>query len=60
LAVSRSAAKNPISAKLKPFSADAMESHPVRPLVNSMKNDSPHLIEPIVLGERFAQGEFNL
>jgi len=43
---------------LKPFPADVMESHPVRPLVNSVKNDNRQLIEPIVLGERFAQSEF--
>jgi putative SOS response-associated peptidase YedK len=46
-------------AMLKPFPAAAMESHPVRPLVNSVKNDGPQLVEPIVLGERFAQAEFN-
>src|SRR5205807_3844239 len=36
-------------AMLKPFPSDAMESHQVRPLVNSVKNDSPQLIEPIIL-----------
>lgn len=46
-------------AMLKPFPAAAMESHPVRPLVNSVKNDGPQLVEPIILGERFAQSEFN-
>jgi putative SOS response-associated peptidase YedK len=44
---------------LKPFPASAMESHPVRPLVNSVKNNGPKLVEPIALGERFAQSEFN-
>jgi putative SOS response-associated peptidase YedK len=44
---------------LKPYPAAAMESHPVKPLVNSVKNNGPQLIEPIVLGERFAQSEFN-
>src|SRR4051812_46038353 len=44
---------------LNPYSAAAMESHPVRPLVNSVKNNGAKLIEPIVLPERFAQVEFN-
>lgn len=48
-----------VLAILKPFPATAMESHPVRPLVNSVQNNGPRLIEPIVLGERFAQSEFN-
>lgn len=46
-------------AMLKPYPASAMESHPVRPLVNSVKNDGPQLVEPIVLPQRFAQSEFN-
>jgi putative SOS response-associated peptidase YedK len=43
---------------LKPFPANAMEALPVRPLVNSVKNNGPALIEPIVLPERYAQVEF--
>ena len=46
-------------AMLKPYPAGAMESHPVRPLVNSVKNNGAKLVEPIVLPERFAQVEFN-
>ena len=48
-----------VLAMLKPFPSSAMEAHPVRPLVNSVKNEGPRLIEPIVLPERFAQVEFN-
>jgi putative SOS response-associated peptidase YedK len=46
-------------AMLKPYPDTAMESHPVRPLVNSVKNNGPQLIDPIVLPERFAQVEFH-
>jgi putative SOS response-associated peptidase YedK len=46
-------------AMLKPYSAAAMESHPVRPMVNSVKNNGPQLVEPIALPERLAQVEFN-
>lgn len=44
---------------LRPYPASAMEDHPVRPLVNSVKNNGPKLIEPIVLPQRFSQSEFN-
>jgi len=46
-------------AMLKPYPATVMESHPVRPLVNSVKNNGAQLVEPIVLPERFAQVEFD-
>lgn len=45
---------------LKPYAAEEMESAPVRPLVNSVKNNGPRLVEPIVLPERAVQVEFNL
>jgi putative SOS response-associated peptidase YedK len=44
---------------LKPYPAGEMESHPVRPLVNSVKNNGPQLIESIVLPERFVQADFS-
>ena len=44
---------------LKPYPASAMESSPVRPLVNSVRNNGPQLIEPIVLPKRALQAEFN-
>jgi putative SOS response-associated peptidase YedK len=44
---------------LKPYPADAMEAHPVRTLVNSVKNNDARLIEPIVIGPRALQAEFN-
>jgi putative SOS response-associated peptidase YedK len=43
---------------LKPYRAEAMQSAPVRPLVNSVKNNGPNLVDPIVLPQRFAQSEF--
>jgi putative SOS response-associated peptidase YedK len=45
---------------LKPYPAEEMESAPVRPLVNSVKNNGPRLVEAIVLPERAVQVEFNL
>ncbi len=45
-------------AMLKPFDAEAMEAIPVRPLVNSVKNNGPQLIDPIVLPPRYAQTDF--
>jgi putative SOS response-associated peptidase YedK len=44
---------------LKPYPADEMESAPVRPLVNSVKNNGPRLVDPIVLPRRALQAEFN-
>jgi putative SOS response-associated peptidase YedK len=45
-------------ALLKPFPADTMEARPVKPLVNSVKNNDARLIEPIVLAPRAVQAEF--
>lgn len=42
---------------LKPFPAGGMESIPVRPLVNSVRNNDSRLLEPIALPERFTQTE---
>lgn len=44
---------------LKPFPAERMEALPVRSLVNSVKNNGARLIEPIALGPRALQSEFN-
>ena len=43
---------------LKPFPASAMEGAPVRPLVNSVRNNGPQLIEPIVVPKNAVQAEF--
>jgi putative SOS response-associated peptidase YedK len=45
---------------LKPYPATAMEARPVRPLVNSVKNNDARLVEGITLPERAVQVEFNL
>jgi putative SOS response-associated peptidase YedK len=42
---------------LKPYAAERMTMWPVSPKLNSPKNDSPDLLEPVEEPERAAQGE---